>query len=261
MKLKDKKIVITGAGSGIGKELVKSLLKEGSFVIGVDVNSDNLENTKQEINDESFVTYVLDVSDREKINDFKTYCTSTYGQIDGLINNAGIVQPFVSYSDMSEDVVSKIMKVNLFGPLHLIKLFLPEMLNKKEAHIVNVSSMAGFFPFPKQSIYGASKAALKIFSEGLYAELLDTNVHVTVVMPGAINTNILKNSHVEMKETNSKYNVSMEASEAARIIVDGIKKNKFQIFLGKDAKFMNFMYKLNPKRAIKYINKKMKNLL
>lgn len=260
MKLKDKKIIVTGAGSGIGKELVKSLLKEGSFVIGLDINKDTLETTKNEINSDNFVTYVLDVSDREKINEFKSYCTNNYGEIDGLINNAGIVQPFVSFNEMSDEVITKIMKVNLFGPLHLIKLFLPEML-KKESHIVNVSSMAGFFPFPKQSIYGASKAALKIFSEGLYAELLGTSVHVTVVMPGAINTNILKNSHVEMKETNSKYNVSMEASEAAKIIVNGIKKNKFQIFLGKDAKFMNLMYKLNPKRAISYINNKMKGIL
>jgi len=261
MKLKDKTIIVTGAGNGIGKELSKILLKKGSFVIGVDIDSKYLEETKNELNSDNFITYQLDVRDKEKIKEFKKYCDSKY-KVDGLINNAGIVQPFISYDDMDEGTINRVMEVNFFGPIYLIKEFLPNLLKRSEAHIVNVSSMAGFFPFPKQSIYGASKAALKIFTEGLYAELIDTPVRVTAVMPGAIRTNILKNSNVEMKATsNSSYNMSMPADLAALDIVNGMEKDALQVFVGKDAKFMNMLYKLNPKKAILYINKKMKGML
>lgn len=261
MKLKDKTIIVTGAGNGIGKELSKILLKKGSFVIGVDIDSKYLEETKNELNSDSFVTYQLDVRDKEKIKEFKKYCDSKY-KVDGLINNAGIVQPFISYDDMDEGTINRVMEVNFFGPIYLIKEFLPGLLKRSEAHIVNVSSMAGFFPFPKQSIYGASKAALKIFTEGLFAELIDTPVRVTAVMPGAIRTNILKNSNVEMKATsNSSYNMSMSADLAALDIVNAMEKDALQVFVGKDAKFMNMLYKLNPKKAILYINKKMKGML
>lgn len=261
MKLKDKTIIVTGAGNGIGKELSKILLKKGSFVIGVDIDSKYLEETKNELNSDSFVTYQLDVRDKEKIKEFKKYCDSKY-KVDGLINNAGIVQPFISYDDMDEGTINRVMEVNFFGPIYLIKEFLPGLLKRSEAHIVNVSSMAGFFPFPKQSIYGASKAALKIFTEGLFAELIDTPVRVTAVMPGAIRTNILKNSNVEMKATsNSSYNMSMSADFAALDIVNAMEKDALQVFVGKDAKFMNMLYKLNPKKAILYINKKMKGML
>ena len=261
MKLKDKTIIVTGAGNGIGKELSKILLKKGSFVIGVDIDSKYLEETENELNSDSFVTYQLDVRDKEKIKEFKKYCDSKY-KVDGLINNAGIVQPFISYDDMDEGTINRVMEVNFFGPIYLIKEFLPSLLKRSEAHIVNVSSMAGFFPFPKQSIYGASKAALKIFTEGLFAELIDTPVRVTAVMPGAIRTNILKNSNVEMKATsNSSYNMSMSADLAALDIVNAMEKDALQVFVGKDAKFMNMLYKLNPKKAILYINKKMKGML
>jgi len=76
----------------------------------------------------------------------------------------------------------------------MTKAFLPFFLKRSEAHVVNISSMGGFIPFPGQTIYGAAKAAVKIFTEGLYAELKDSNVNVTVVHPGAIATNITTNS-------------------------------------------------------------------
>lgn len=126
-----------------------------------------------------------------------------------------------------------------------------------ERYVVNVSSMGGFFPFPKQTIYGASKAALKLFSEGLYSELINTNVHVMVVLPGAINTNIAANSGVELNIESSKCKL-LEPVEAAKEIIKGMEKNKYKIFLGSDSKFLKVLYKINSKWAINYINKKMK---
>jgi short-subunit dehydrogenase len=138
---------------------------------------------------------------------------------------------------------------------------LENMLNRDEAYIINISSMGGFFPFPKQSIYGASKAATKLFTEGLYAELLDTKVKVMVVFPGAISTDILKNSNVSVTTTkeNSSYKMTSPEDTASQII-KGINKNKFKLYIGSDSKFMNFLYKMNSKSAINYINKKMKDL-
>ena len=133
--------------------------------------------------------------------------------------------------------------------------------DRTEQYIVNVSSMGGFFPFPGQTIYGASKAALKIFTEGLYAELEKTNVRVMIVLPGAMNTNITTNSNVEMNTTKDESNYKMlEADVAAAQIIDGIEKNKFKLFLGSDAKFLKFLYKINSKWAISFINNKMSNI-
>ena len=262
MKVKGKRIIVTGAGSGIGRELTLQLIHKGAFVIALDINEQNLQTLKKELNDsEYFSFHVVDVSKDDSINKFKEECSKNYSEIDGLINNAGIIQPFVNVDKVGEDIIHKVMDVNFFGPLKLTKLFLPELLNRSEAHIVNVSSMGGFFPFPGQTIYGASKAALKLFTEGLYSELLDTNVHVTVVFPGAVATNIMGNSGInsEANESGSKFKM-LSASKAAALIIEGIETNKFQLFIGNDSKMMNFMYKLNAKRAIKFVNEKMKVL-
>ena len=104
-----------------------------------------------------------------------------------------------------------------------------------------------------------------MFTEGLYSELLDTNVHVSVVFPGAIATDITKNSGVDLvsekEQDGEKSNFkAMPAEEAARIIIEGIEKDKLQIYVGSDSKFMYFLYKLNPQWAIKFIANKMKDL-
>jgi len=259
MKVKNKKIIITGAGSGIGKELTKELIKRGAKVVALDINEANLVALKTEINSLSLSTYVVDVSSKEALINFKNTCTEKEGFIDGLINNAGIIQPFINVEKLDEETINRVMNINFYGPLNLTRLFIPELLKRNEAHIVNISSMGGFFPFPGQTVYGASKAALKIFTEGLYAELLNTNVHVTVVFPGAVNTNIAKNSNVVVGDGGGYK--SLPAIDAAKIIIKGIERNKFQLFVGSDAKMMNFMYKMNAKKAINYINKMMTKMM
>jgi short-subunit dehydrogenase len=145
----------------------------------------------------------------------------------------------------------------------MIKSFLPELLKRPEAHVVNVSSMGGFFPFPGQTLYGASKAAVKLLSEGLYAELIGTNVGVTVVFPGAIATNISKNSGVEMAGASAESSrIPMTSAEAAAAqIIAAIERRRFQIFVGNDSKMMNLLYKLSPKQAVSFIQKQMQALL
>ena len=261
MEVKDKKIIITGAGSGIGKELTKELLSKGAYVIALDISASSLESLKAKLNNNRLSTYVVDVSKEEALKAFKIEYMNKEQVIDILINNAGIIQPFVNVEKLDDEAINRVMNINFYGPLNLTRLFIPELLKRSEGHIVNISSMGGFFPFPGQTVYGASKAALKIFTEGLYAELLNTNVHVTVVFPGAVATNIASNSNVSVgSEENSSYK-ALPAKDAAKIIIKGILKNKFQLYVGSDSKMMHMMYKMNPKKAICYINKMMAKMI
>jgi short-subunit dehydrogenase len=146
----------------------------------------------------------------------------------------------------------------------MVKTFLPHLLTRPEAHIVNVSSMGGFLPVPGQTIYGASKAAVKLLTEGLHSELANTNVKVTVVFPGAINTNITKNSGLANPRQASAENGSVKIlspTKAAQIIIDGMESNRYRVLVGNDAKFMDIFYRLHPGSAAKMITGKMKGLL
>lgn len=261
MEVKDKKIIITGGANGIGKEITKQLLLEGAYVSAVDINDKSLKALEEELKSDKLKTFVVDISNEDSINKFKEQYVKECKNVDILINNAGIVQPFVTVDELTDDIIHRVMNVNFFGPLNLTRKFLKELTSRKEAYIVNLSSMGGFFPFPKQLIYGASKAAIKIFSEGLYAELLNTSVKVMVVFPGAINTNILGNSNVKIESTGKLKSYKMlSAEKAASTIINGIKKNKFKLFVGSDSKFMRFFYKLNSEKAIKAINNKMNEI-
>ena len=259
MKIKGKNVIITGGASGVGKELTKQMLKLGCNVASIDINAENLEKLKEELNSKRLRTYVVDMGSVESIKEFRENYKKDYSDVDIIINNAGIIQPFVKVEELDDKTINKVMNVNFFGPVNLIRFFMEDLTkDRSEQYIVNVASMGGFFPFPGQTIYGASKAALKIFTEGLYAELEKTNVRVMIVLPGAMNTNITTNSNVNFDTDGSSANFKMlEADEAAAQIIKGIEKNKFKLFLGSDSKFLKFLYKLNSKAAISFINKKM----
>lgn len=266
MKVQDKIWVVTGAGSGIGRELALQLLAKGGQVAIVDLNPKTIGETLRLATKYSgqVSSHLVNITDRKAVLNLPDEVIRFHGRIDGLINNAGIIQPFVRVNDLDFDQIQRVMDVNFYGTLNMIKAFLPEMLGKHEAHIVNVSSMGGFSPVPGQTVYGASKAAVKLLTEGLYTELKNTNIHVSTVFPGSVATNITANSGVSVpadmanKESDFK---PLEASKAASIIIDGIEKNKYRILVGKDARFLDFLSRLAPEKAASYIAKKMKDLL
>ena len=130
----------------------------------------------------------MDITDRGAVQRLPGEVVDVHGAVDGLINNAGIIQPFVPVAELDDATIERVLDVNLIGTLHMVRAFLPDLLSRPEAHLANVSSMGGFFPFPGQTMYGASKAAVRLLTEGLYAELLDTNVQVSVIFPGAVKT-------------------------------------------------------------------------
>lgn len=268
MKITEKTFLVTGGGSGIGKEVVLALLGKGAKVAAVDVRDEALVELKKEVGKDAdrLSTHVLNITDKEAVGKLPAEIISAQGNIDGIINVAGIIQPFVRVNDLEYDAIDRVMNVNFYGTLYMVKAFLPYLLKRPEAHIVNVSSMGGFLPVPGQSVYGASKAAVKLLTEGLYAELADTNVRVSVVFPGATKTNISENSGVTgpkvTKDSAPQKSIPMlSADKAAQIIIKGIEKNKLHIFTGNDSKLMNVLYRLNPVFATNFILKQMKSLL
>jgi len=264
--LKKQVFVVTGGGNGIGREVVLHLLNQGSRVAAIDISNERLLETKKlsSKSEDQIKTYQLDITNLEKVEEVYQKIIKDFKQIDGLIHLAGIIQPFVKVLDLDYEHIERVMNVNFYGTVYLNKTFLPELLKRDQAYLVNVSSMGGFLPVPGQSIYGASKAAVKLLSEALYSELRETNVSVTVVFPGAINTSITKNSNVEMGEstdTSSAKHKMLEPGEAAKQIVKAMYKRRLYSYVGSDSKFMNFLYRLAPKRSTRMIAKKMDDLL
>lgn len=263
MRVKDKIIVVTGGGNGIGRELVLLLLKKGANVAAVDINEMNLKATAELAGKakERLSLHIVDISDRAAVETLPKAIVAKHGAVDGIINNAGVIQPFVSVNALTYEKIDFVMKVNFYGTLYMVKSFLPYLLERPEGHIVNVSSMGGYLPVPGQSIYGASKAAVKLLTEGLYSELKNTNVKVTVVFPGAVATNITANSGVALetddKKTKKKTHKLLNPDKAAEIIVNGMEKDKFRVLAGQDAKFTDFLYRFNPRKAANFILKKM----
>jgi len=268
MKIHGKVFIVTGAGSGMGRQLSLQLIAKGAKVGGIDLHEGPLMETLELCggNQSLFFPIVHDITNFEKSGEIVTAIEQHFGYVDAIINNAGIIQPFIKIQDLSIEKIIQVMNVNFYGTVYLTKAILPILLKRPEAHVVNISSMGGFLPVPGQSVYGASKAAVKLFSEGLYAELKNTSVRVSVVFPGAIATNITANSGVTIDipvEEQSK-NASMQAlpaEKAAQIIIDGIQKDQFHILVGTDSKFLNFLYRLAPQYATDFITKKMQSLL
>ncbi len=260
MIVQGKSIVVTGGGNGVGRELVLQLLEKGATVYAVDINEEALKETVSlSGNRKRIFTYVVDISNKETVFNFAETVMKEHGKVDGIINNAGIIQPFIDLNELEMDRIDRVMNINFYGTLYMVKAFLPHLLKRPEAHIVNVSSMGGFLPVPGQSIYGASKAAVKLLTEALSSELASTNVGVSVVIPGGIATDIKKNSGLNTKGSNDSKKAGKQTTPktAAYLIIEAMEKKRLRSYVGKDCKIMNALYKLSPKSAMNMINKVM----
>ncbi len=262
MKVRGKVILVTGGANGMVRELVLNLVKKGAKVIAVDVNPQGLAETKSIADHYSadIATFVVDITNREMIACLTNDIINSFGQLDGIVNNAGIIQKFCHIKDMPIKDVERVMNINFYGTYNMIDAFLPHLMKRPEAHIVNVCSMGAFLPVPGQSLYGASKAAVRALTEGLMSELKGTHVHVSEVFPGAIKTDIKKNSGLkEDGETaeNTKMKLTLP-SEAAATIVKGMEHNKQKIIVGKDCWAMDKFCRINVFAAMNLINHAMK---
>jgi short-subunit dehydrogenase len=258
-------VVVTGAGNGLGRQLVLCLLDKGASVAAVDLNMESLRATEALVSESSsrLSLHQADVSSRKDIARVKDEILYRHGYVDAVINNAGIIHPFKSVTDLDVSVLERMINVNLYGTVNVTKAFLPTLLERPTAHIVNVSSMGGLFSFPGQTFYGASKAAVKLFTEGLYSELQETAVRVTLVVPGAINTDITKNcgAHNEKFDKASKHFSGTDPKQAAKQIVRALERSRFMIVIGVDAKILSTLYRASHRFAILLVRKAMSIVL
>lgn len=136
------------------------------------------------------LTQRTDVTQREDLVRLRDAAIEEFGAVHVLVNNAGLTR-YGSIEEMPFSAVDQILRVNLFGVIHGTQVFLPTLLAQDEAHILNTSSMSAIYGIPMQSIYSASKAAVRSFSQSLQAEMTGTSVGVSWIMPGAIRTPLL----------------------------------------------------------------------
>ncbi|MFC7619315.1 SDR family NAD(P)-dependent oxidoreductase [Microlunatus sp. GCM10028923] len=267
MIISGKVFVVTGGGSGIGREIVLQLLERGARVAAVDLSQDRLTETVTLAGPAAarLTTHAVDVTDADAVRHLPDAVTDAHGAVDGLLNVAGIIQRFVPFDQLDESDLQRVFAVNFWGVVTMIRAFLPRLRERPQAALVNVSSMGGFVPVPGQTAYGASKAAVKLLTEGLHAELRGTAVRVTVVFPGAVATSITENSGVRIPTAPGAddavaANVLAPAT-AARQIIAAMAKGSYRVLVGRDAKVMDLLTRLVPERAMTMIARRMAGLL
>lgn len=263
MKIADNVFVVTGGGNGIGREVVLALLARGGRVAAVDISTAALDETARLAHaGERLTIHRIDISDRAAVATLPDLVVTAHGRVDGLLNVAGVIQPFVPIADLDVQHIERVMNVNFWGVVHMTQAFLSVLLKRPSAALVNVSSMGAFVAVPGQTAYGASKAAVKLLTEGLYAELRDTRVAVTAVYPGAVETHIAENSGAHITGMDSTDRPPMTSPrDAAAAILTGLEKGSFRVVIGRDARTLDVLSRLTPRRATELIAKKMGALL
>lgn len=263
MQISGRVFAVTGAGSGIGRATALALLGRGARVAAVDLHADTLDQLAEAARaGDRLSLHPLDISDRAAVESLPDSVIAAHGQIDGLLNIAGIIQPFQPVTALTLAKAEQVMAVNFWGTYYLDTAFLPHLLERPEACLVNVSSMGALVPVPGQGVYGASKAAVSLLTECLYAELRDTKVAVTLVIPGAVGTNIAGNSEVETPAMPAgKMPKMTSAEDAGAQIVEAVRDGTFRVLIGSDARMLDRLSRVAPVRAITTVADRMKALL
>lgn len=233
---KNKVCWVTGASSGIGKELCIQLSKAGAKVILSSRNEEGLLNVLSEMQSPSeHYVLPLNLEKNEEFDEKTKKIINKYGELHFLFNNGGISQRASAF-DTEEQVIRKIMEVNFFGQVLLSKAVLPFFRQQKMGHFVILSSISGKFGFFLRSTYSASKHALHGYFESLALEENHNNIKVTLVCPGKINTPISLNAlksdgkfHGEMDDNQSG---GMDVTHCVNKILLAVQKQKKEVLIG-----------------------------
>ncbi|MDY6936192.1 MAG: SDR family oxidoreductase [Cyanobacteriota bacterium] len=201
MSLENKVVIVTGASSGIGEAIARELASSGSKVMLAARREERLKSLVAELGD-SVAHVCTDVTDAKQMQDMATATLERFGQIDVLINNAGIM-PLSPLIDLKLDDWNRAIDVNIRGVLHGIAAVLPHMLDRSNGHIINIGSVASLHAIPNFAVYCGTKFAVRAISESLRKETLG-KVRVTIVYPGAIESELVTSSND--KETSDRMN-------------------------------------------------------
>ena len=232
---KDKIVVITGAGSGIGRALALAFGRLGAWIGINDVDRNTLQETVTLLQAEGVQQVYassFDVTDNEHMQQFGQDIRSVWGNAHVIINNAGIEGGSAPATDLPEEMYRRVMEVNFFSVVNGCKTFIPQLVENNEGAVVNISSIFGLVGMMNYSDYSASKFAVRGYTEALMAELHHSPISIHCVHPGGIKTNIAKNS--SSRELAEK-NLRTPPEDLARFIVKSIKKKRARIVYGHGA--------------------------
>lgn len=221
--LDGKNALITGAGRGIGKALAIALAKEGVNVALLARTSSELQAVADEVENEGVKAVIVtaDVADIRSVNTGVDSAIASLGEIEILVNNAGIAA-FGGFLDLAPEEWERILKVNLFGPYYVTRAVLPSMIQRKTGDIINISSTAGLRGAAQTSAYSASKFGLMGLSESLMQEVRKHNIRVTTLAPSTVATDLA----FDLKLTNGDPGRVMQAEDFAELIISQLKLNR-----------------------------------
>jgi NADP-dependent 3-hydroxy acid dehydrogenase YdfG len=245
--------VVTGAGSGIGQALAVELGRSGASVAISDIDTDGLTVTEQRLAAIGAPVKAdrLDVTEREAFQIYADGVKEHFGKVNQIYNNAGIAHSgdveVIAFKD-----IERVMDVDFWGVVNGTKVFLPHLIESGDGHVVNVSSVFGLFSVPGQAAYNSAKFAVRGFTEALRQEMIQAKhpVKVTTVHPGGIQTAIARNATVaegldQASMAQSFDKVAMTSPEkAARIILDGVRRNRARVLVGPDAKVLDLVVRI-----------------
>ena len=260
MDMQDKVIVVTGAGSGIGRALCRTLADRGALLAACDVNEGAAKETVGSLTrsgDHRHVT--VDVGDREAVLAAAADVAAHFGRVDGVVNNAGVLGQLAPLSELGWDELEFVIRVDLWGVIHGTKAFLPHLLARPEASLVNVSSFAGLMGTLGNSAYFAAKFGVRGFTESLRAELRRSKVRVTVVYPGVVKTNLAASAPTYTEEERRRaveiYHTQpgISPERAATRIAGAMEKGSPRLLIGPDTWFVDKLARLMPARSDRLI--------
>ena len=251
---------VTGAASGIGRALALELAARGCDLALADRDEAGLQAVAAEIatsHPRKVSVHRVDVGDVNQIQQFAVAATSAHPALNIVINNAGVAL-LGQFGEIEQAQMEWLININFWGVVHATRAFLPQLSRQPAAHIVNLSSLFGIIAPPGQTAYCAAKFAVRGFSESLRHELAMANssVRLSVVHPGGVSTNIVRNSRTGTGVTDNARRVqSIERFDAiakttpaaaAQRIIKGIEKNQPRILIGNDARFMDLLQRFRP---------------
>lgn len=261
-------VVVTGAASGIGRELALQAAARGAFVVVTDINYKGLLEMRETSWQQraAMVIHELNVADREAVFLFaQAVIPRLMGHRLVLINNAGIALFSGKFHHTDLYDFEELLQVNLWGTIYMTKAFYPYLQEQNEGHIVNISSVFGLGGVANQAAYCTSKFAVRGFTETLRMELLGTNIFTTVVRPGGIKTNIVRaalpkgpvaTAAMHRKSVrNFEQTAKTSPEEAARLILNTVEKRKQRLVIGSDGKDIDLMTRLFPVSYTKILKK------
>jgi short-subunit dehydrogenase len=254
---------VTGAASGIGRALAIELAARGCDLALADRDEAGLATVAAEIAEiaktspRKVSVHRVDVGEPGQIADFARAAIAAHGGLNILVNNAGVAL-LGQFHEIDQAQMDWLININFWGVVHSTRAFLPHLATRREAHIVNVSSIFGIVAPPGQTAYAAAKFAVRGFSESLRHELqmAESPVRLSVVHPGGILTNIVRNSRAGTGVTDNERRAQAierfdtiaktTPKDAALRIIKGIEKNQPRILIGSDARFMDLLQRFRP---------------